>query len=154
MYKAIVVGTDGSDRAAVAVDQAIALARAFGSELHIVHAVHDRPRPRDAATLDAATRAHQEINKTYDEGDVVTADALARAEAQGVSGQVHSPLGDAGDMLLAVAEAQGADLIVVGNRGMSGIRRFVLGSVPSRIAHHCPCNLLIVDTENQRDTGS
>ena len=41
---------------------------------------------------------------------------------------------------------QDADLIVVGNRGMSGVRRFVLGSVPNRLSHHCPSSLLIVDT--------
>jgi nucleotide-binding universal stress UspA family protein len=45
-----------------------------------------------------------------------------------------------------VAENVGADLVVVGNRGMSGVRRFVLGSVPNKVSHHSPCNLLIVDT--------
>jgi nucleotide-binding universal stress UspA family protein len=40
-----------------------------------------------------------------------------------------------------------ADLVVVGNRGMSGMKRFVLGSVPNKISHHCPCSLLIVNKE-------
>ena len=39
-----------------------------------------------------------------------------------------------------------ADLVVVGNRGMSGMKRFILGSVPNKIAHHAPCSVLIVDT--------
>jgi nucleotide-binding universal stress UspA family protein len=145
MYKTIVVGTDGSNRANVAVEHAVALASAFGSQLHIVHAVSDRPR--DPATMSAAARAHREINQAYDEGDAVTMEALTKAKAQGLSGHVHSPLGDPADMLLSIAEAQAADLVVVGNRGMSGLRRFVLGNVPRRIAHRCPCNLLIVDTE-------
>ena len=143
MFKTIVVGTDGSERADVALDRAIALASAFGSRLHIVHAVRDRPNP---AALDAAAAAHLEIDQGFDRGDAITASALLRAEAQGVSGQVHAPLGDSADMLVAVAKAQDADLVVVGNRGMGGLRRFVLGSVPNRIAHRCPCNLLIVDT--------
>ena len=50
------------------------------------------------------------------------------------------------DALLRTAEAVDADLIVVGNRGMSGVSRFVLGSIPNKLAHHCPCSLLIVNT--------
>jgi nucleotide-binding universal stress UspA family protein len=49
-----------------------------------------------------------------------------------------------------VASAASADLVVVGNRGMSGMRRFVLGSVPNKVAHHCPTSLLIVDTSQAR----
>ena len=146
MYETIVVGTDGSSRANIALDHAIALAHAFGSQLHIVHAVNDRPR--DSATMGGATKAHLEINQSYDRGDPVTAAAMTRANEHGVSGQIHAPLGDPADMLISIAEAQHADLVVLGNRGMGGLRRFVLGSVPDRIAHRCPCNLLIVDTEN------
>ena len=62
--------------------------------------------------------------------------------------------GEAADALIGVAEETGADLIVVGNRGMSGARRFVLGSVPNTVSHHCPCILLIVDTTTAEDTAS
>jgi len=51
---------------------------------------------------------------------------------------------------MRVAEDSKADLLVVGNRGMSGARRFVLGSVPNKVSHHCPTNLLIVDTHEAR----
>ena len=54
--------------------------------------------------------------------------------------------GDAPAALIHVANEVGADLIVIGNRGMSGKKRFVLGSVPNTVSHHSPCNLLIVDT--------
>ena len=53
-----------------------------------------------------------------------------------------------GDALIDVAEQVNADLLVVGNRGMSGVRR-MLGSVPNKVSHHCPCTLLIVDTTAQ-----
>lgn len=152
MYKTIVVGTDGSDRAGVAFDRALALAKAFRAHLHIVHVVRDRPR--DAATMDPATRARLEIDRGLDRGDSVTAAALVKADAQGVRGQVHAPRGDPADGLISVAHTTGADLVVVGNRGMGGLRQFVLGTVPARIAHRCPCSLLIVDTDPRANQGS
>jgi nucleotide-binding universal stress UspA family protein len=63
-----------------------------------------------------------------------------------VAVQTHTRAGDPADVLVAAANEFGADLVVVGNRGMSGVRRFVLGSVPNKVSHHCPCSLLIVDT--------
>ena len=54
--------------------------------------------------------------------------------------------GDAADAILDVAEEQRADLIVVGNRGMTGAKRFLLGSVPNKVSHHAPCSVLIVRT--------
>jgi nucleotide-binding universal stress UspA family protein len=54
--------------------------------------------------------------------------------------------GDAADAILDVAEEQRSDLIVVGNRGMTGAKRFLLGSVPNKVSHHAPCSVLIVRT--------
>jgi nucleotide-binding universal stress UspA family protein len=54
--------------------------------------------------------------------------------------------GDAADAIIDIAEEQGCDLIVVGNRGMTGAKRFLLGSVPNKISHHAPCSVLIVRT--------
>jgi nucleotide-binding universal stress UspA family protein len=54
--------------------------------------------------------------------------------------------GDAADAILDVAEEQGAELIVVGNKGMTGAKRFLLGSVPNKVSHHAPCSVLIVRT--------
>ena len=54
--------------------------------------------------------------------------------------------GDPADAILDVAEEKGADLIVVGNKGMTGARRFLLGSVPNKVSHHAPCNVMIVRT--------
>jgi nucleotide-binding universal stress UspA family protein len=49
-------------------------------------------------------------------------------------------------VLVELAEHLKADLLIVGNRGMTGVRRFMLGSVPNKVAHHAPCSVLIVDT--------
>lgn len=71
----------------------------------------------------------------------------AEAEREGVAVEMHNPGGaDVADALIAVAESVDADLVVVGNGGMTGMSRFVLGSVPNKVAHHCTCSVLIVDT--------
>jgi nucleotide-binding universal stress UspA family protein len=60
--------------------------------------------------------------------------------------QTHPVEGDPAEAVLSVAEETKADLIVVGNKGMTGARRFVLGSVPNNVSHHAPCSVLIVRT--------
>ena len=144
MYKVIVVGTDGSDRSAIAVAQAIALAKVTGGTLHAVHAV--RPVAM-AGSGDFAAVAVGEANMMFDRGDHIGAQVLAEAAREDVSAEMHSADGDPADMLIAIAESCKADLVVVGNRGMTGIKRFVLGGVPNKLSHHCPCSLLIVNTD-------
>jgi nucleotide-binding universal stress UspA family protein len=144
MYKTIVVGTDGSQRAAVAVEEAIAQAKAAGATLHIVHVVHAarlRGEYDDPALVAAANAT------IFGESERICAQVAADAKREGVSTQIHSIEGDPADVLLRVTEDERADLLVIGNRGMSGIKRFVLGSVPNKVSHHCPCSLLIVNTD-------
>ena len=64
----------------------------------------------------------------------------------GVNVETYARQGDPADAILDVAEEQNADLIVVGNKGMTGAKRFLLGSVPNKISHHAPCSVLIVRT--------
>ena len=60
--------------------------------------------------------------------------------------ETHAREGDPADAILDVAEEQKADLIVVGNKGMTGAKRFLLGSVPNKISHHAPCSVMIIRT--------
>ena len=60
--------------------------------------------------------------------------------------QTFAREGDPADAILDVAEEQNADLIVVGNKGMTGAKRFLLGSVPNKVSHHAPCSVLIIRT--------
>jgi nucleotide-binding universal stress UspA family protein len=81
--------------------------------------------------------------------DVLALLEHARAEASGagvVSVETFARQGDAADAILDVAEEQHCDLIVVGNKGMTGAKRFLLGSVPNKVSHHAPCSVLIVRT--------
>jgi len=143
VFKVIVVGTDGSERAAVAVGKALDLAKLTGAQLHGVHVM----RPVLMTGTDIDVSAVEASNATrHQEAERVGKEFLAEAERRGVDAQVATFDGDPAGAIVKAAEAAHADLIVVGNRGMSGVRRFVLGSVPNKIAHHCSCNLLIVDT--------
>ena len=152
MYKAIVVGTDFSKTAANAVDQAAQLAKAFDGTLHIVTAFKPAMTASIAASsLEAMAAGGAEFLQEADsaianEVESTLKDLEAKLSADGIRVQVHSTAGDPADALIEVAEQTKADLIVVGNRGMGGVKRFVLGSVPNKISHHSPCSVLIVHT--------
>ena len=146
MYKAIVVGTDGSDRATGAVSQALALAKMSGATLHVVHVVRPLPPSMMGEHVDPSAIAVALADMRV-EGEEICARVRTEARRADVSAEVHNVEGDPADVLLSIAETVDADLVVVGNRGMSGIKRFVLGSVPNKVSHHCPCSLLIVNTD-------
>jgi nucleotide-binding universal stress UspA family protein len=145
MYKVIVVGTDGSGRSGIAVGQALALAKMAGATLHVVHVARVVSMAGAEYGDPAAVMAANE--DLQGEGDKILAHVLAEAERQGVSAEGHNMSGDPADELNKLAEVLSADLVVIGNRGMSGIKRLVLGSVPNKVSHHCPCSLLIVNTD-------
>jgi nucleotide-binding universal stress UspA family protein len=145
MYKVIVVGTDGSDRAGIAVRKAMALAKVSGAELHAVNVVHAAL----AVGFSDSRTGQDRVNTMRDEAEAIRSQLLSDAEAEGVSLKVHNPGGDAAKAILATAEDLSADLVVVGNRGMTGTKRFVQGSVPNTIAHNCHCDILIVDTDTE-----
>ena len=74
------------------------------------------------------------------------AEREARAARASTDVETFARQGDAADAILDIAEEQRSDLIVVGNRGMTGAKRFLLGSVPNKVSHHAPCSVLIVRT--------
>ena len=78
--------------------------------------------------------------------DATLREAAAESEAAGVATETYARQGDPADAILDVAEERGADLIVVGNKGMTGAKRFLLGSVPNKVSHHAPCSVLIIRT--------
>jgi nucleotide-binding universal stress UspA family protein len=146
MFASIVVGTDGSQTAQQAVRQAVALARQLGARLEIVSAYEpvSGARLREEAQqvpadLQWMVNAREDVNATLHE-------AAAEADAAGVQSETYARQGDPADAILDVAEERGADLIVVGNKGMTGAKRFLLGSVPNKISHHAPCSVLIIRT--------
>ena len=145
MFTRIVVGTDGSDTATQAVTKAIELAKLLGAQLGIVSAYsvssgrHGGRGPGSPADVQYELGPREDINIVLDA-------AAAEAKAAGVEVQTHAVEADPADAILNVAEETKADLIVVGNKGMTGARRYLLGSIPNNVSHHAPCSVIIVRT--------
>ena len=146
MLGRIVVGTDGSETASEAVKQAADLAKATGAVLHVVSAYE--PVPRDRLREESAEVPGDVAHSVGPREDVnqVLDGAARTAKQAGVETQTHRREGEPADALLDVAEEVKADVIVVGNKGMTGAKRFLLGSVPNKVSHHSPCGVWIVRT--------
>jgi nucleotide-binding universal stress UspA family protein len=136
---AIVVGTDGSSGAEAAVRKVIELAGGSGATIYLVCAFPGR-----------STLERLGLTSKQDPVDMrgVAADVLARDERRfeeaGFSVEKHAREGDPAHTILDVASENDADLIAVGAHGNTGLKRFALGSVASKLSHHAPTSLLIV----------
>jgi nucleotide-binding universal stress UspA family protein len=148
MVESILVGTDGSDTAGVAVAHATELARALGARLQIVSAYEPIPDQRlPPARLPAPSDVQWTFHPREDVLELLES-AEREAHAAGVERvETFARVGDAADAILDVAEEQKSDLIVVGHKGLTGATRFLLGSVPNKVSHHAPCSVLIVRTK-------
>jgi nucleotide-binding universal stress UspA family protein len=139
VFETVVVGADGSATAAEAVRVATELVKLSNGNLHVVTAY----RPQHLRS-----EAGGEFSDSLTSGDVaesVLADLASRARTSGVAVDTHLKNGPAADVICEVAAQVKADVIVVGNKGMTGVRR-VLGSVPNSVAHQAPCAVLIAFT--------
>jgi nucleotide-binding universal stress UspA family protein len=146
LIKTIIVGTDGSDTAAQAVIQSGELAEKLGAALIVVSAFEPVPESR---LKDERSEAPQDVEWAINERedvDEMLGQVAAPLKERGIEVRTTARKGNPADAILDVAEEENADLIVVGNKGMAGARRFLLGSVPNKISHHAPCSVLIVRT--------
>lgn len=122
MFTHLLIATDGSPTADTAVERGMAIARETGAAVTVVTAA------------------------SPGKGDAVLEDVLERHSGSGVSIDTVTRAGDAAGVILDVSEEVGADLIVVGNKGMQGAKRYFLSSIPNKVAHHADCGVLIVKT--------
>jgi nucleotide-binding universal stress UspA family protein len=145
MFASIGVGTDGSDTATTALRYAIRLARSLGARLLIVSAYEPVSRERlRGQRIEVPKDLQWIVNPREDVLSLLEA-AGTDARAAGVEQvETFARQGDAADAIIDVAEEQRTDLIVVGHRGMTGAKRFLLGSVPNKVSHHAPCSVMIV----------
>jgi nucleotide-binding universal stress UspA family protein len=146
LFERIVVGTDGSETATEAVRRAIQLAKMSGAKLDVVAAFEPVParrlreeRGEVPGDVSYALGPREDVN-------VALESAVGMAKQEGIDAESYPREGDPADAILDVAEEQGADLVVVGNKGMTGAKRFLLGSVPNKVSHHAPCGVYIVRT--------
>lgn len=131
----IIVGTDGTETAERAIDRAGQMARALGAAVHVLSAFSDDKTPLVGAGKQG-DRKHAEQH---------VARAQERLREQGLESTPHLTNQEPGRALVAIADEEGAQMIVVGNHGMAGPRR-ILGSVPNYVSHHATCDVLIVST--------
>ncbi len=146
MFSSIVVGTDGSSTAQEAVRQAAELAKRLDALMYIVSAYEPvsegrlrEERQQVPEDLQWMVNPREDVEEALREG----AEAL---QDDGLRVETLAREGDPADAILDVAEEKDADLIVVGNKGMTGAKRFLLGSVPNKVSHHAPCSVMIIRT--------
>jgi nucleotide-binding universal stress UspA family protein len=135
IYSTIVVGTDGSATAEVAMARAIDLARLASATLHVVTVADPGPAP---AAPDPSTRADIQA-------DFPLEGALERLGADDLEVEQHVITGEPAAEIVAMAGRVDADLVVLGSRGMRGAGR-LLGSIPNTVSQQAPCDVLIVLT--------
>jgi nucleotide-binding universal stress UspA family protein len=133
----IVVGFDGSEQSRKALERAAEIAG--GATIAVVC----------AANVSRLMRDPSGGTSPVDPADVeARANALAEARKfmaeRGLDGVFVEGHGNPADVIVQEAEESGADLIVVGNRGLSGTRRLFMGSVSTNVVHHAPCDVLVV----------
>jgi nucleotide-binding universal stress UspA family protein len=135
-WKKIVLATDGSKFSAAATDRAIDFARAYGGSLLVISVV-DVPAEFYAESPKAAEQLLAQA-KQY------VADAKKRAEAAGVATEGFTAEGDTYEAVVNLARERGAEMIVLGSHGRTGLRRLLMGSVTEAVIGYAPCPVLVV----------
>jgi nucleotide-binding universal stress UspA family protein len=149
MYKAILVGIDGSATANAALRRAAKLAGTTGAELHVVCAYQTASlaalAPGGGVDVGGAG-SDRLLDSLRSAAEEALGAAVKELGVDGIKVQTHAIEGEATDVIIDSADALGCDLIVIGSRGMRGGKRFLLGSVPNSVAHHADRDVLIIHT--------
>jgi nucleotide-binding universal stress UspA family protein len=151
-YHTVVVGYDGSGDADRAVEAAADQVGPDGT-VHVVTAFHPEP---DNRLVEHLRQLPEEFRYVYDEDAVEKQRqqaALTMLQERGVDCEGHVVPDDPAVAILDVAQREGADLVVVGSRGLGGMKRFLRGSVSARVAAHAPMSVLIVQDSGATLTG-
>jgi nucleotide-binding universal stress UspA family protein len=143
MFRTIVVGTDGSSRAKKAVQEAVDLARCEGARIHLVAVFSNTERHWESFESSAKVQ----VVDLRAVAESVLAREAREVEQQGVEVDWGAREGDPAEAILEAASDVDADLIVIGNKGMTGARRFMLGGVPNKVSHHAQCSVMVVRTD-------
>ena len=138
MYKRILAANDGSEGAARALQAALRLAHAFGTELHMISV---EEMPNIPTTIDEVVEEEQEAHKRF--GQVI-ARAKTEAKTQGVKLTAHIVKGHAVPAIVRFIEGGKYDLLVIGYMGHSALYNRLIGSTTDRLVELAPCAVLVV----------
>jgi nucleotide-binding universal stress UspA family protein len=143
MFSRILVAVDGSPASERALKCAVEFSRKFDAGLIIVHVILRRfyaVTPSEAGVL--ATTVF--VRELEDEGREIIGRAEAYVKSEGADYQCKLLQGVPADEIVRAAQSEKADLIVMGSRGLSEVRAFLIGSVSDNVSHHAKCPTLIV----------
>jgi nucleotide-binding universal stress UspA family protein len=140
----VAVGTDGSDRAERAVAFAIDMARRYQAKLVAISSYHPVSETRLSKEQEEAPQEIQWSINPMEDVEAILASVESRGHDAGLEVTTVSSQGDPADVLVKHAEEQGADVLVVGNKGMN---RRILGSVPNTVTHKARCTVVVVKTD-------
>jgi nucleotide-binding universal stress UspA family protein len=142
LFSKILVAVDGSPYADKALSHAISLAKTYGASLTAMYVVHRRVyvAAEEAGFTAIATLIHD----MEDAGKRVLEEAKRKAQSEGTSLDTVLVHGLPAEEIVKKAEAGKYDLIVVGSRGRTAAKAFLLGSISDKISHHAKCPVLIV----------
>jgi nucleotide-binding universal stress UspA family protein len=145
----ILLATDGSEEAELATLRAVELADATDSELHVVHVgvvpifLHSYP-----GTLGYFGKLYEQIEEESKE--LLRKQSLRVKAAGGTAAGTHLKMGQVALEIVALAEELGVGLIVMGSRGLGGVRRALMGSVSDSVVRHAHCPVLVVRPEKEQ----
>ena len=145
-FRTILVGTDGSESSFRAVERAAAISADTKATLLIVSAytqMSDRDTRRAAEALGEES---YKVMGAHPAEDILREAAELARKAGATDVETVAQAGDPVDVLVKVVDDRGADLCVVGNRGLNSLAGRLLGSVPANISHRASCDVLIVHT--------
>src|SRR4030042_1381929 len=141
MYKKILIATDGKHHSSSAVIEAIEIARKFGSEIYLLHAL------KKMVVSDQFGISHSVIAQKMEEAtkkDMETFRGLAIDDGVLKFETIVSYGKDFHTAILEEAEKRNVDLIMIGRRSMSALSRLILRGVTDKLLRNLPCNVLIV----------
>ena len=137
----ILLATDLTAASREAADRAIELASRLGARLLIVNVLEKRRL--------SGAGSHERVDQARTERESALVKEVRAARDSGVTAEFLVWEGDPGDSIAAAAEAEHADIVVVGTRGRSGAERMLLGSVSDHVVRHAECPVLVVRPKRQ-----
>ncbi len=135
-WRRVLVGTDGSKFSSIAVDKAIAFAKAYGGDLVVISVV-------DVPT-EFYAEAPQAVEDMIKKAKEYTAAVKKKAEDAGVKAESYVGEAESWEAIVNLANEQSADMIVMGSHGRTGLRRLLMGSVTEKVIGHAACPVLVV----------